>query len=68
MPDISMCSNTKCEKRYECYRYRAIPSYWQSSSPFSRCVAPEYVMMIESNKYPEKMLVPIEEIKKKEKE
>jgi hypothetical protein len=31
MPDISMCTNSNCEDREECYRYRAVPSeHWQS--------------------------------------
>lgn len=35
MPDISMCRNMKCEKRYECYRYMAMPNpYWQSFASF----------------------------------
>lgn len=34
MPDISMCRNYKCPMRYNCYRYRAIPSKLQSYSYF----------------------------------
>lgn len=30
MPDITMCVNSKCPVREWCYRYRAIPSQWQS--------------------------------------
>ena len=25
-----MCSNIKCRKRYDCYRYMAEPNSWQS--------------------------------------
>ena len=51
MPDISMCLNFKCEKRANCYRYKAVPStfiqsfmkpderncthYWEISSGLS---------------------------------
>ena len=35
MPDISMCMNSDCPRRYTCYRYRAIPNKkWQSYSNF----------------------------------
>lgn len=34
MPDISMCMNSKCVRREECYRYRAIPFKIQSYSNF----------------------------------
>jgi len=34
MPDITMCINGTCEVRNECYRYRAIPDYWQSKGFF----------------------------------
>jgi hypothetical protein len=34
MPDISMCNNTDCDKHIFCYRYRAIPSEWQSWTEF----------------------------------
>ena len=30
MPDISMCMNHTCPHRMECYRYRAVPSEYQS--------------------------------------
>jgi len=35
MPDITMCSNKLCSQRHECYRYRAVPSRWQSYSYFN---------------------------------
>lgn len=36
MPDISMCRNNACEKRYECYRYMAVPNpYRQSIASFT---------------------------------
>lgn len=35
MPDISLCVNKECEKRQQCYRYRAIAHpYWQSFAAF----------------------------------
>jgi hypothetical protein len=35
MPDITMCKNESCEKRYDCYRYMVKPSkYMQSYSYF----------------------------------
>jgi len=34
MPDITMCVNGMCEFRNECYRYRAVPDYWQSLAFF----------------------------------
>jgi len=38
MPDISMCTNKKCELRKKCYRYTAIPDGpngdWQAVSDF----------------------------------
>lgn len=30
MPDITMCVNKQCPLRSKCYRYRAVPSTWQS--------------------------------------
>ena len=30
MPDITMCINKSCPLRSKCYRYRAVPSNWQS--------------------------------------
>jgi hypothetical protein len=30
MPDISMCANYMCKKRFECFRYIATPSDMQS--------------------------------------
>jgi len=35
MPDITMCMNTKCEKRESCYRFKAIPDMLQSYSDFT---------------------------------
>ena len=32
MPDISMCQDHNCPLKEKCYRYRAIPSQWQSYS------------------------------------
>ena len=35
MPDISMCSNMKCEKRNTCYRFLATPTpNWQTYGVF----------------------------------
>lgn len=34
MPDIGMCLNHECPLRDACYRYRAIPSEWQSYAAF----------------------------------
>lgn len=53
MPDISMCENDKCEKRKNCYRFRAKPSSWQTYSDFEadNC---EFFWSIEG--YPSKML------------
>lgn len=35
MPNISMCANTNCPKRYTCYRYMVKSNpYWQSYSNF----------------------------------
>ena len=31
MPDITMCSNTKCELRKNCYRYLAYSSKYRQS-------------------------------------
>ncbi len=30
MPDITMCKDSGCDKRYDCYRYMAKPSGRQS--------------------------------------
>ena len=35
MPDITLCVNGTCEIRNECYRYRAVPDYWQSKTFFN---------------------------------
>lgn len=35
MPDITMCVNTYCPFRERCYRYRAIPSDFQSYANFN---------------------------------
>lgn len=35
MPDISMCSNTECELKNECYRFKAKPNpYRQAYADF----------------------------------
>lgn len=34
MPDISMCLNEDCPRKYGCYRYCAIPSPYQSVCRF----------------------------------
>lgn len=34
MPDISMCNNTTCPSKEECYRFKAIPNNYQSYSNF----------------------------------
>ena len=51
MPDISMCENKSCPKNTDCYRYRAVPSYWQSYVDFvfdnEECFA--FVPVIEVN-------------------
>lgn len=37
MPDISMCYNVNCKKRFNCYRYIVKPDkYWQSYAYFNR--------------------------------
>lgn len=37
MPDISMCYNINCKKRFTCYRYTARPDkYWQSYACFNK--------------------------------
>ena len=39
MPDISLCSNTKCPLKYRCGRYLAVPDkHWQSYSGYE-CIA-----------------------------
>ena len=39
MPDITMCLNTECPLRKECYRYMAIPSaYKQSYADFKALI------------------------------
>jgi hypothetical protein len=35
MTDNAMCQNNECPIRDKCYRYRAIPSNWQSYSLFT---------------------------------
>lgn len=36
MADITMCQNHKCEKKEECYRYKAIPNpHYQSYAIFN---------------------------------
>ncbi len=35
MPDISMCTNSTCLIRMDCYRFRAIPCMYQSYSIFN---------------------------------
>lgn len=35
MPDITMCANTECIARELCYRYRAVPSSYQSIALFN---------------------------------
>ena len=34
MPDITMCTNTTCERRQSCYRFTAEPSVRQSYAEF----------------------------------
>ena len=34
MPDISMCRNRECVMRETCFRYRAVPSEYQSYGRF----------------------------------
>lgn len=41
MPDISMCTNKKCEKKHQCYRYMAKPSWRQSYSAFENSCKPD---------------------------
>lgn len=37
MPDISMCYNINCKKRFSCYRYIVKPDeYWQSYAYFNK--------------------------------
>ncbi len=38
MPDITMCANSKCDKKTKCYRHEASgtePSEWQSYTIFN---------------------------------
>lgn len=36
MPDITMCTGTKCPVRERCFRYKAVPdAEWQSFADFS---------------------------------
>jgi len=35
MPDIAMCANTECPLRNHCYRFRAVPSEYQSYMAFA---------------------------------
>mgnify|MGYP003680328216 FL=1 len=35
MPDIAMCFAENCEKKEECYRFKAEPSDYQSYTDFS---------------------------------
>jgi hypothetical protein len=35
MPDITMCCGTRCDKKYECYRYMAVPNIYQSVASFA---------------------------------
>lgn len=35
MPDISMCQDTQCPSREECYRFTAKPSTFQSFQDFN---------------------------------
>ena len=34
MPDISMCLNSECSLKQNCYRYRAVPGFNQSYTMF----------------------------------
>lgn len=34
MPDISMCKNSKCELKEECYRYKAEPNCHRQAYAF----------------------------------
>ena len=36
MPDISLCTDSKCPTRVACYRYRAWPSDYQTYTNFVR--------------------------------
>jgi hypothetical protein len=36
MPDISMCTDSKCPARVACYRYRAKPVEYQTYTDFVR--------------------------------
>lgn len=36
MPDITMCANSDCKAKDMCYRYRAIPSDYQSIAFFNQ--------------------------------
>lgn len=43
MPDITMCQNHKCEKKEECYRYKATPNLiYQSYANFNCSKENEY--------------------------
>lgn len=47
MPDITMCVNKQCPLRSRCYRYRAVPSSWQSYAMY------RYIVKIGDDKKPE---------------
>lgn len=47
MPDITMCTNKRCLKRFDCYRYMAVPGGYQSHSPFEKCKINNYNMFFE---------------------
>lgn len=49
MPDITMCQNTDCKKKNECYRFMAIPSSMQYYASFIE-VPCKYFMHIEGRK------------------
>ena len=36
MPDIAMCEDQDCTLKETCYRFKAIPSYYQSYADFKQ--------------------------------
>lgn len=55
MPDITMCSNTKCPMRHKCYRFTATPSKWQAYVDFDKYrIDDNCVYYIESEEQNEK--------------
>jgi hypothetical protein len=46
MADVTMCTNGECPLKESCYRFRAVPSHWQSFSHFDGGDNCEYYILI----------------------